>query len=84
MTSLSHAPLSHALTISLVGWQVIIGLGEQYSRFNLKGSQFLAMSTEQGVGRGLSPLSYALANALPLFRCLTLLPTLHSLDDVWC
>jgi len=40
--------------------EVIIGLGAQYSRFNLKGSRFLAMSTEQGVGRGLQPITAVL------------------------
>merc|ERR1712166_16807 len=43
--------------------EVILGLGEQYTQFNLKNSTILAMSTEQGVGRGLQPITAFLNRA---------------------
>jgi hypothetical protein len=37
----------------------IYGMGMQYSRWNLKGLRFPIVSSEQGIGRGLEPVTYA-------------------------
>ena len=38
----------------------IVGLGTQYSRWNLKGASMPILITEQGVGRGIEPLTWTL------------------------
>lgn len=38
----------------------MFGFGQHYSRWNLKGSRVPVLISEQGVGRGLQPLTFAL------------------------
>jgi len=38
----------------------VLGFGTQYSAFNLKGKHIPILSTEQGIGRGLQPITAAL------------------------
>lgn len=38
----------------------MFGFGQHYSRWNLKGSKVPVIISEQGVGRGLQPLTFAL------------------------
>mmetsp|Transcript_35559 Transcript_35559/g.82332 ORF Transcript_35559/g.82332 Transcript_35559/m.82332 type:complete len:781 (+) Transcript_35559:115-2457(+) len=38
----------------------VLGFGSQYSEFNLKGKYVPILSTEQGIGRGLQPITAAL------------------------
>ena len=43
----------------------LYGFGAQYSKFNMKGSRLPVFLSEQGVGRGLQPITFFLNHASP-------------------
>ena len=43
----------------------LYGFGAQYSKFNVKGSRLSVFLSEQGVGRGLQPITFILNHASP-------------------
>ena len=56
----------------------VYGFGAQYSKFNMKGERVPLFLSEQGVGRGLEPLTFVLDVASPGSGRLAHIDTSHT------
>ena len=63
--SSSHSFNQLRLTYGCERDEQIYGFGAQYSKFNMKGERLPLFLSEQGVGRGLEPLTFVLDEVSP-------------------